>query len=62
MTEEEFDNQGKSGKYSVLVANRFVVDAEGSGVGIDDLKGAVASIDLGRLQEFSSGTPDQRTS
>jgi hypothetical protein len=52
MTEEEFDNQGKSGKYSVLVANRFVVDAEGSGVGIDDLKGAVASIDLNRLQSL----------
>jgi hypothetical protein len=52
MTEEEFDNQGKSGKYSVLVANRFVVDAEGSGVGIDDLKAAVASIDLNRLQSL----------
>jgi hypothetical protein len=50
MTEEEFDNQGKSGKYSVLVGNRFVVDAEGSGVGIDDLRAAVASIDLNRLE------------
>jgi hypothetical protein len=52
MTEEEFDNQGKSGKYSVLVGNRFVVDAEGSGVGIDDLKAAVASIDLNHLQSL----------
>lgn len=52
MTEEEFDNQGKSGKYSVLVGNRFVVDAEGSDVGIDDLKAAVASIDLNHLQSL----------
>jgi hypothetical protein len=52
MTEEEFDNQSKSGKYSVFVGNRFVVNAEGSGVGIDDLKGAVTSVDLNRLQSL----------
>ncbi|HXQ46316.1 MAG TPA: Yip1 family protein [Caulobacteraceae bacterium] len=52
MTEEQFDNQSKSGKYSVFVGNRFVVDAEGSGIGIDDLKGAVAAVDLSRLQSL----------
>jgi hypothetical protein len=52
MTEEEFDNQAKTGKYSVFIANRFVVNAEGSNVDIDTLKGAVAAVDLGRLQSL----------
>jgi len=50
MTEEQFDNASKSGKYSVLVANRFVVEAEGSGIAIDDLKNAVNSVGLDRLE------------
>jgi hypothetical protein len=52
MTDEEFDNQDKSGKFSVLVGNRFVVEANGSGVAIDDLKAAVQSVDLNRLQSM----------
>jgi hypothetical protein len=50
MTEESFDNQAKSGKFSVMVGNRFVVEANGSGVAIDDLKAAVLSVNLDRLQ------------
>ncbi|HLI64757.1 MAG TPA: Yip1 family protein [Caulobacteraceae bacterium] len=50
MTEEEFDRQSNSGKYSVLVASRFVVEAQGSGIAIDDLKGAVNAVGIGRLQ------------
>jgi hypothetical protein len=50
MTEESFDRQSHSGKYSVMVGNRFVVEANGSGIDINDLKTAVQSIDLNRLQ------------
>jgi Yip1 domain len=50
MTEEQFDNQSKTGKYSVLVANRFMVDAEGSGVAIDDLKAAVNAVGFDKLE------------
>jgi len=50
LTTESFDNQAKSGKYSVVVANRFVVDAEGSGVAIDDLKAAVSSVGIDKLE------------
>jgi hypothetical protein len=50
MTEEQFDTQSKTGKYSVLVANRFMVDAEGSGVGIDDLKAAVNGVGFDKLE------------
>lgn len=52
MTDEEFDRQARSGKYSVLVGNRFVVEANGSGVDINDLKAAVQSVDLNHLQSL----------
>jgi Yip1-like protein len=50
LTTERFDTQSKSGKYAVVVANRFVVDAEGSGVAIDDLKAAVSAVGIGKLE------------
>ncbi len=50
LTTEQYDNQAKSGKYSVIVANRFVVEANGSGVGMDELKGAVSSVAFGQLE------------
>lgn len=50
LTSESFDSQARSGKYSVIVANRFVVDAEGSGVAIDDLKAAVSAVGIGKLE------------
>ncbi len=50
LTTESYNNQAKSGKYSVIVANRFLVEANGSGVGMDDLKGAVSSIAAGQLE------------
>ena len=50
LTTEQYDNQAKSGKYSVIVANRFVVEANGSGVGMDELKGAVSSVAIGQLE------------
>ena len=43
-TTERYDNQSKDGEYSILVGNRFQVDAEGSGIAMDDLKGAVAAV------------------
>ncbi|MDR3507829.1 MAG: Yip1 family protein [Caulobacteraceae bacterium] len=50
MTTESFDRQSKHGKYSVIVADRFMVLAEGDRVSMDDLKGAVSSIGFGRLE------------
>ncbi len=54
MTTEEFDRQANSGKYSVLVAGRFLVDAEGTGVAIDDLKAAVSAVGLDKLQGMAT--------
>ena len=55
LTTEEYDSQAKSGKYSVIVANRFVVQANGSGVGMDDLKGAVSSVAFSQLEGMAKG-------
>jgi len=51
--EEKWDNQSKSGSYSVLVASRFAVEASGSAPSIDTLKSAVASVDLSQLQSMA---------
>jgi hypothetical protein len=50
MTTESWDNQSKSGKFSVLVANRFTVEADGTANSVDDLKSAVAAVGPDRLE------------
>jgi hypothetical protein len=55
LTTEEFDQQAKTGKYSVVVASRFVVEADGAGVTMDDLKAAVSSIGMGQLEGLAKG-------
>lgn len=53
MVREEWDNQSKSGSYSVMVASRFAVEAKGSAPSMDVLKNAVGAIDLGRVQALA---------
>jgi hypothetical protein len=55
LTTEEYDNQSKSGKYSVMVASRFVISADGSGVTMDQLKAAVAAVGPDRLEALAHG-------
>lgn len=50
MTTESYDRNSKHGEYSVMVGSRFMVQAEGDNVSIDELKAAVSSIDAGRLE------------
>jgi len=50
MTTESYDRQSKSGEYSVLVGERFMVQARGNGVTMDDLKAAVEAVGLSRLE------------
>lgn len=50
MTQESYDRASKHGEYSVLVGDRFMVEAKGDGVTMDELKAAVGSIDAGRLE------------
>lgn len=52
MVHEEWDNQSKSGEYSVVVGKRFTVRASGTVDDIDQLKQAVNKIDLARLESL----------
>ena len=54
MVTEKWDNSSKSGTYSVLVAKRFMVEAEGSAPSIDTLKSAVTSVNMGQLAAMAS--------
>ncbi len=55
MTTETYDRTSKHGEYGVMVADRFMVSAEGDNVDMDDLKSAVGAIDLGRLEGLAKG-------
>jgi len=52
-TTEDWDNSAKSGKYGVLVANRFMIEAEGAAPSIDVLKAAVAAVGPDRLEALA---------
>jgi hypothetical protein len=55
LTTEKYDTQGKSGEYSVIVGNRFSIEADGSGVSMDVLKAAVAAVGPDRLDALAHG-------
>lgn len=48
---EEYKNAGPSGTFTVVVANRFVVELSGSRVTMETLKEAMGQVDLKRLAE-----------
>ena len=49
---ESYDNQGKNGEVSVLVAKRFVIEVNGNQVTMDQIKAAVDKIDIGKLESW----------
>lgn len=52
LVHEQWDNQGSSGEYSLVVAERFSVTITGSASDIGVLKKAAAEIDLGELADL----------
>jgi hypothetical protein len=50
LVREEISKRGGTNTYSVILADRFVVTAEGRGVDIGTLKSAVGSLDLAKLE------------
>ncbi len=54
MTSENWDSSDKSGSYGVVYANRFMVEAKGSGTSMDVLKAAVAEIGSGSLESLAN--------
>jgi hypothetical protein len=54
LVHEKWDTRGNSGEYGVVVGDRFTVDVSGSAASIDELKAAVASIDLAGLEALKN--------
>lgn len=52
LTHEAWDTQSKSGEYSLIIAQRFSVKADGNADSIDQLKQAVGSVDLAKLESM----------
>lgn len=50
MTTEKYDSTDKRGEYGTLVGDRVMVQAEGNAASIDIFKGAVAAIDLAKVE------------
>jgi hypothetical protein len=53
MTMEKFDNETKDGTFGVVVSDRVMVEAEGNGTSMADLKSAVGAIDLGSVEALA---------
>jgi hypothetical protein len=51
---EEYDKQKQAGAFRIFVANRFVVEMEGSGTTMEAIKEAMAKIDLKKLAASGS--------
>ena len=52
LVHEKISKTGGENEFSVIVGNRFMVEAQGRGVSIDELKGAVAALDLRKLESM----------
>lgn len=53
MTMEKYDRGTRRGEYGILVGDRFLVQAEGGGVDMGDLKRLVGSVDRGNLERLA---------
>lgn len=53
MTTEKWNNDSHSGTYSVLVADRFMVSADGQAGSIDALKAAVGQVNFSGLEQLA---------
>lgn len=55
----KYDSENRSGEFSLVVADRFVVQVEGDGVEDDDLEAALRAVDLSALSELrDEGRPE----
>jgi hypothetical protein len=50
LVHEKVSKDGGSNEYSIVLGDRFMVSAKGRGVSTADLKNAVGSLDLGKLE------------
>lgn len=55
LTQEQYDKASKHGEYSVLVADRFMIQIKGDGVSMDDMRAAVTAVGTARLEGMAKG-------
>ena len=53
ITSEKWNHGARRGSYSVMVANRFLVEAEGEATTIETLKAGVGAIAIDRLEALA---------
>jgi hypothetical protein len=51
----EYDEDGKSGDINMAIANKLLLTVDGNDVTLDQLKGFVNAMDLGKLKAFIGG-------
>jgi hypothetical protein len=49
---EKYDKSSKSGEYTVIVANRFIVEVDGHGIDMPTMKKALEQINLAKLESM----------
>jgi hypothetical protein len=54
LVHEKVSKRGGSNEYGIVLGDRFVVSATGRGVGLAELKSAVSSLDLGKLEAMKN--------
>ncbi len=54
MTSEKWNKADSRGSFSVVIADRFMVEAEGSGTTMEALKSAVTSVDASQLESLAA--------
>lgn len=53
---EEYNTQDKSGTIHVFVADRFIIELDGSNMTIDTMKQALSQLDLKKIASLASGS------
>jgi len=51
-THEQFSKNNSTSEYDVVIGERFLVSAHGSGLAMDVVKSSMASIDLAKLESM----------
>ena len=51
---ERTSKTGGSNEFGLVLGERFIVSAKGSGVSVDDLKAAISGLDLGKLESLKN--------
>jgi Yip1-like protein len=54
MVHEQWDNSSQSGQYSVILGERFIAEVRGHAASMDQLKGALAGLDLAAIEALKN--------